>query len=146
MPRRPRAFPVKGVVFRSKYEAEQATRLWDLGIIFKYEGNQIKFLDHITNGRCITCDSTDVVQNRLYTPDFYFPGTGIFVETKGLFDQASRRKMKAVCTQSEEDVRMCFMRDNWLTKKHKMNYSRWCQLNGILYAVGDIPLEWCKVK
>ena len=131
-------------VFRSDYERREALRLLDNGVYFTYEDEQMAYMDSVYNGKCLRCGSTHVVSARLYTPDFYFPETDIFVETKGKFDQESRRKMKNVCTQSDRDIRMVFMRDNYLSKKKSMTYGRWCELNGIQYAVGSIPLEWCK--
>jgi hypothetical protein len=50
--------------------------------------------------------------------------------------------MACIAEQSPEEVRMVFMTDNWLTKKHGMRYSRWCELNNITCAIGSIPLEW----
>lgn len=129
-------------VMRSQYELDQANRLAENEIFFTYEAEQISYNAEVYNAVCNTCGGADCVSARLYTPDFYFPVTGIFAETKGRFDQPSRKKMKAVCTQSERDVRMVFMRDNYLTKKKSMSYTRWCELNGINAAVGDIPLEW----
>ena len=129
-------------VMRSQYELNQANRLAENEIFFLYEAEQIAYNAEVYNAVCNTCGSSDCVSARLYTPDFYFPATKIFAETKGRFDQPSRKKMKAVCTQSEHDVRMVFMADNYLTQKKSMSYTRWCTLNGINAAVGDIPLEW----
>jgi len=144
--RRPREFPLDcygtEYIFRSEYERRQARRLLKNNISFLYEHQQLSFMADVRNARCRSCDSTDCVQLRSYTPDFYLTETGIFVETKGKFDAPNRTKMKQVCRQSDEDIRMVFMRDNWLTKKKKMNYSRWCEINDITCAIGDIPLEW----
>jgi hypothetical protein len=128
--------------FRSKYEWEQATRLVANDIFFAYENEQISFLDDVYNSVCLSCGGTDVGSQRVYNPDFYFPATQVYVETKGRFDEKSRRKMKNVCMQSEKDIRIVFMYDNYLTKKKSMRYTRWCELNDIQCAVGDIPLEW----
>ena len=152
--RRPREFPLevplpvgKGTqeyIFRSEYERRQAKRLVASNIPFLYEDFTMEYEGVIKNGWCNSCNSHDVAQLRMYTPDFYLVDTQIFVETKGKFDAPNRTKMKAVCQQSESDIRMVFMRDNWLTKKKKMNYSRWCEINGIHFAIGDIPIEWGK--
>lgn len=158
--RRPREFPVempptlqRGVdgpkngiwVMRSEYERRQALRLIEAGAYFQYEWQHLSYLDKVVNGECLNCGSESVNQRREYTPDFYFPETKIFVETKGKFDAPNRTKMKQICQQSGWDIRMVFMRDNWLTKRRKMNYSRWCTINEIEFAVGDIPLEWTGV-
>ena len=83
-------------------------------------------------------------KNRIYKPEFYFPDTGVYVETKGKFDASTRTKMREVCKQSSLEIRMVFMRNNWLTRKHKMTYGRWCDLHDIQWAVGYIPIEWTK--
>ena len=142
--RRPRVFPHEGEIYKSKYELQQASRLLDRGIPFEYEKFEIKFLSEIRNAECLACGSTSVGKHRIYTPDFYLNETKVFVETKGKFDAPTRTKMKEVCAQSPYDIRMVFMRDNWLTRKHKMTYGRWCDLHNIKWAVGDIPVEWGK--
>jgi hypothetical protein len=163
MPRRPREFPVEvpeyiqefcevrlrmerppeGVwIMRSEYERRQALRLIAEGIPFLYEDQSLEYVAKVHNGICLDCNSEAVGSVRSYTPDFFFPLTNVFAETKGKFDSQNRTKMKEVCGQSSDDIRMVFMRDNWLTKRRKMNYSRWCTLNDIPFAIGDIPLEW----
>lgn len=142
--RRAREFPLEGNIYRSKYELGNAARLLAEGVSFEYEAHEIKFLSEIRNAECLDCGSTGVGKHRIYTPDFYFPDTRIYVETKGKFDAATRTKMREVCEQSTLDIRMVFMRNNWLTRKHKMTYGRWCDLHGIKWAVGDIPIEWTR--
>lgn len=131
-------------MYRSGYESKQAARLEKLGIKFEYESHVIPYYLSARTGLCWTCGSHDIGIARNYNPDFYFPDVNLFVETKGKFDQADRRKMKSICEQSEEDIRMVFMRDNYISKKKSMKYSRWCDLNNIQWAIGDIPLDWLK--
>lgn len=142
MSRRNRVFPYKGHNFRSDYERRQARRLDKSGVKWEYETRQLDFSELINGGYCPVCGSDHVLKDRKYTPDFYFPDTGIFVETKGRLDVDDRKKMIDVCSQSEEDIRMVFMSDNLLRRGGKMRYSRWAELKGIEYAIGDIPLEW----
>ena len=154
--RRPREFPLEvpqypresGIfttyIFRSEYERRQARRLIENEIPFVYEETTLDYRSVVRNALCDMCGSTYCTQLRSYTPDFYFPLTGVFVETKGKFDAPNRTKMKQVCQQSEQDIRMVFMRDNFLTKKKKMSYGRWCDINKIQWAVGDIPIEWTR--
>ena len=131
-------------VFRSEYERKQAIRLIKNDVFFLYEELEVGFLSDIRNAECLNCGSVSVGKHRVYVPDFWFPETNIIVETKGKFDAPSRTKMKEVCEQSSWDIRMVFMRDNWLTRKHKMTYGRWCDLHDIPWAIGDIPIEWGK--
>ena len=141
---RTRAFPYRNNIYRSEYERQQAKRLVNNKVKFEYETRQMEFKERVIGGQCGSCGSKEVVKHRKYTPDFYFPDTDIFVETKGKFDPKSRTKMKNVIGQSKEDIRMVFMYNNFLTKKHKMRYGRWCDINGVKWVVGDIPLEWTK--
>ena len=142
MGRRQRQFPFEGMVFRSKYEQNQAAILINEGINFEYETVSMFYTQVVNKGECKDCGGTRVVKVRSYTPDFWFPESKIFVETKGKFTPENRTKMKDITEQSEHDIRMVFMADNWLTRKHGMRYSRWCELNDIQFAVGNIPLSW----
>ena len=95
---------------------------------------------------------------KVYTPDFIIPKKGrkidlsdpttfIVVEAKGVLDPSSRTKMRAVKRDHPElDIRMLFMdASKKLSKKAKMNYGRWADLNGFEWADGHaIPKEWFK--
>lgn len=146
MRHRGRLFPYNGNNYRSNYERQQAKRLDSLGVEFTYEERQIDFYDNVYNGHCGDCKSHNVFSLRSYRPDFFLPKSNLFVETKGRFTQEDRAKMKLVCDQSDEDIRIVFMRENYLTKKKKMSYSRWCEINNIQCAIGDIPEEWLKCE
>lgn len=114
---------------RSGFERSVAKLFKSFGIKFLYEP-----------------DTFPYVIQRKYTPDFKI-GKGkkaIYVETKGLFTSADRTKMKLVKEQNPElDIRMWFMRDNYLTKRKKQTYSGWAEKNGFLCHVGDtFPKHW----
>jgi hypothetical protein len=111
-------------IMRSGFERDQAARLIANGVIFNYEAESFEYLAKVHR----------------YTPDFYFPFSDIYVETKGRFTSADRTKMKAVIEQCDIDLRMVFMSDGKATPK--MRYSEWCALNNIKYAIGAIPLNW----
>ena len=131
--------------YKSRFEYNQAVRLEKNGINFDYEPVQFDWVAPVVNGLCNACESTDIWKQRKYTPDFWFPKSKLFVETKGKFTPENRTAMSNICAQSPHEVRMVFMTDNWLTKKHGMRYSRWCELNGIECAIGSIPLEWVEL-
>lgn len=45
----------------------------------------------------------------------------------------------------DKDIRMLFMRDNYIYKGSKTKYSDWCKAHGIKYHVsahGTVPEEW----
>ena len=129
-------------VYKSRYEYNQANRLTKNGVNFEYEKHKIIWEEAVQKGLCVECDSNRVVKLRSYTPDFYFPKSNIFVETKGRFTSQNRTFMSQIIEQSDTEMRMVFMADNYCTKKKGMKYSRWCELNSIEYAIGSIPLEW----
>jgi len=129
--------------YRSKFEAKQAAHLEKNDVDFQYEPDSFEYEDPVGNGVCKLCGSTEVVKGRTYTPDFFFPETHVYVETKGKFDAQSRRIIQNVCEHYPDmDLRMVFQRDNPLQKGAKMRYSRWCELRDIPYAIGLIPIDW----
>lgn len=81
-----------------------------------------------------------------YTPDFVIPQHNIYIETKGYFKAEDRRKMVAVKKSNPDlDIRMWFMKDNYLNKKSKTKYSDWCKKHGFQYHIGKtLPKEWFK--
>lgn len=45
----------------------------------------------------------------------------------------------------DRDIRMLFMRDNYISKQSKTKYSTWCDKRNIKYHVslmGTVPEEW----
>ncbi len=78
-----------------------------------------------------------------YTPDFVIGD--IYIEVKGYFKPADRKKMRAVKNSHPDlDIRLWFMQDNYLSNKTKANrYSDWADKNGFPYHVGDtFPKHW----
>jgi len=128
--------------YRSKYEFDQAKRLIANKINFEYEHIQFSWIEDVINSVCGDCNSKNIKKSRKYTPDFFFPKSKLLIETKGKFTPENRKYMAQIIKQSPYPLRMVFMRDNWLTRKKSMSYSRWCDLNGIEWAIGNIPLEW----
>lgn len=131
MPRKAKPKPKKLVVGRSGFEKKISTYLHGLDVAFEYEPVRIAF--------------TVPSKKRTYLPDFRLPN-GIIVEGKGKFDPDAREKMALVTEQHPElDIRMLFMRDNYINKKSKTRYTDWCKKRGIKCAVsleGHIPVEW----
>jgi len=73
--------PILNQYFRSIYEVVVAEWLWKNHIIFRYE--------------CIRFTLQDLKE---YTPDFYLPDHGIFLEVKGLWQGGGRRKFQKALT------------------------------------------------
>ena len=113
--------------FRSKLEEKVATLLKELGVSFEYESTQVPY----------------VIQHH-YTPDFLLPNH-VYLETKGYWDAADRRKVLAVKRDNPDiDLRMVFQSPyNTISKKSKTTYAKWCDKHDIPWtAYHNIPLEW----
>lgn len=82
-------------------------------------------------------------KTRKYQCDFVIRKNNLMIESKGLFDLDSRKKMALVIEQNPKlDIRMVFQRDQPINKGAKTTYSEWCDKRGIKYAIGEIPDEW----
>ena len=118
--------------YRSGLEVEAAAYLKDRQKIVAYEKLKIEWED---------------LKYRTYTPDFELDN-GIFIETKGIFDNEDRRKHLAVKEQHPElDIRFVFSNANAkLYKGAKSRYYNWCDKHGFLWSHRLIPVEWLKEK
>jgi len=80
-----------------------------------------------------------------YTPDFKISDTE-YIESKGLWDAADRKKMKLVKEQYPHiTFYMLFQNAHKkLSKTSKTTYAMWCEKNGIPYGhfPKGIPKEW----
>lgn len=114
-------------MFRSSLEERVSDLLLELGVSYEYESTKVPYQ----------------IQHN-YTPDFVLPN-GVFLETKGYWDDDDRRKMRAVKKCNPElDIRMVFQ-DPYLKirKGSKTTYAKWCEKHAIPWATySSIPLEW----
>ena len=113
--------------FRSKLEEKVATLLKELGISYEYESTQVPY----------------VIQHN-YTPDFLLPNH-VYLETKGYWDPADRRKVLAVKRDNPDiDLRMVFQSPyNTISRKSKTTYAQWCEKLEIPWtSFNNIPLDW----
>lgn len=117
--------------FRSGLELEISESLKNRGIDGQYEANVIEYIKPITKHK--------------YHPDFRLPN-GIFVETKGRFLTADRKKHLLIKEQHPElDIRFLFQNSKVkISKNSKTTYASWCEKNGFLYADKEIPEEWLR--
>lgn len=115
--------------YRSGLEEDVDGALKNAGIDGEYEQHKIEYVQPATKHK--------------YTPDFRLPN-GIFVETKGRFVTADRKKHLLIKDQHPElDIRFLFQNaNNRLSKKSKTTYAQWCKKHGFLYAEKVIPVEW----
>lgn len=116
--------------FRSDYELSVAKHLAENGVEFEYEKHKLVYYP----------------KPKTYTPDFYLPKSGIYVEAKGFFSPADRQKMLLVIKDNPSlDIRMLFLRgSNKLNRTSKTTYGGWCDRHKIQWADGMIPEEWLK--
>lgn len=121
--------------YRSGLEETISTQLTDLKVDFTYETEKISFVEP--------------AKKRSYKPDFITTkkdGTKLYIETKGRFTAADRRKHELVKEQNPElDLRFVFSNSNTkISKGSKTTYASWCQAKGFLYADKQIPESWLK--
>ena len=115
------------MAFRSRLEEKVADLLVELGVKYEYETEKISY----------------VIEHK-YNPDFILPN-GVYLECKGYWDSADRRKIKAVKTQHPDlDLRMVFQAPyNTISKKSKTTYAKYCEkLNIPWCSFANIPLNW----
>lgn len=115
--------------YRSGLEEFIDTTLKSVGVDGEYEKHKIAYTKPATQHR--------------YTPDFKLPN-GIFIETKGRFVTADRKKHLLIKQQHPDlDIRFVFQNaNNKLSKKSKTTYADWCIKHGFLFAEKEIPDEW----
>ena len=113
--------------FRSGLEEQVAKLLEGLGVTYEYESKKVPY----------------TIQHN-YTPDFVLPNY-VYLETKGYWDPADRRKILAVKRDNPAiDLRMVFQSPyNKINKNSKTTYAKWCEKHDIPWtAYHNIPLEW----
>jgi len=115
--------------FKSGLEENISIQIESKGIKVEYESEKVAY--------------TIPASQHTYNPDFKLPN-GIFVETKGRFVAADRKKHLLVKAQNPTlDIRFVFSNSkNKITKTSKTTYGDWCDKNGIKYADKVIPDSW----
>lgn len=111
---------------RSRLEEQVAELLTNLNIEYGYEPDKFNY----------------VIEAK-YTPDFKVGD--VYLETKGFFKPADRRKMLAVKKCNPDlDVRLVFQAPyNKISKNSKTTYAAWAEKNGFQWCpYYDIPLDW----
>ena len=115
--------------FKSGLEENISVQIESKGIKVEYESEKVAY--------------TIPASQHTYNPDFKLPN-GIFVETKGRFVAADRKKHLLVKAQNPTlDIRFVFSNSkNKISKASKTTYGDWCDKNGIVYADKVIPDSW----
>jgi hypothetical protein len=117
--------------YRSGLEETVAEQLQNAGVAAKYEETKIPYVTPATPHK--------------YTPDFELEN-GIFIETKGRFETADRKKHLLIKEQWPNlDIRFVFTRSkSTISKTSKTTYADWCEKHGFLYADKWVPEAWLK--
>jgi hypothetical protein len=115
--------------FKSGLEESISNQIDSKGIKVEYETEKVSY--------------SIPASQHTYHPDFLLPN-GIFVETKGRFVIADRKKHTLIKAQHPElDIRFVFTNSrNKINKSSKTTYADWCEKNGFKYADKHIPEEW----
>ncbi len=115
--------------FRSGLEEDVDRALKSRGVSGEYEQHKISY--------------TKPATNHTYTPDFKLPN-GIFIETKGRFVLADRKKHILIKQQHPDlDIRFVFQNaNNKIRKGSKTTYADWCVKNNFTYSNKEIPNSW----
>ena len=111
---------------RSRLEEQVAELLTNLNIEYGYEPDKFNY----------------VIEAK-YTPDFKVGD--VYLETKGFFKPADRRKLLAVKKCNPElDVRLVFQAPyNKISKSSKTTYAMWAERHGFQWcSYTTIPLSW----
>lgn len=108
-------------MYRSKFESRFANLLNSNEVKFHYEQDKVKY----------------ILENK-YNPDFKL-GPNFYLETKGLFTSADRRKMKAVIEQNPNITFVMIFQDpnKKISKSSKTSYASWCDKNGIEWGTTE---------
>jgi hypothetical protein len=139
-----RRYRGKVVKYRSGYEDKIIKDLEERKIEYAYEPKTFVYQRPVRRALCDTCGGGAVSVSRRYTPDILLKAKDIYVEAKGKFTSENRSAMEDFLGGSPGiDLRFMFMRDNFITAKHKSKYSDWCIKLGVKYHIGDkVPQEW----
>jgi hypothetical protein len=119
--------------YRSGLEDKISEQLKTTDKVWSYESEKLKY--------------TIPERVATYTPDFILikqNGEKMYVETKGRFTAADRKKMKLVKENNPSlDIRLLFQTpNNRITKASKTTYADWADKNGYIWASKEIPAEW----
>lgn len=115
--------------YRSKFEETVIKNLEIEQIKFFYEKERLKYVQPIIH--------------RSYLPDLYFPSTNIYVEIKGRFTIADRKKHLWIRQSTKHDIRFCFQNPRVKIRKNsKTSYADWCNKYNFKWCDKKIPREW----
>lgn len=134
--------------WRSDSERQIAEFLTKNNIKWEYEEYEFDYVSRIKGGICEKCGEP-AVQRRVYTPDFYFPDFGFFLEVKGRLTSHDRKKYRDFKRSNPDvDVRLLLLANNLLESGNRDGgrYSDWAEKFGFRYCLRGVDLTWFKNK
>jgi hypothetical protein len=147
-----------GTIWASKFECRVYEALRGIGIDCRKcdERDTIHYVESRGSSRCLECGSTQIVQDRTYTPDICVSETTergdkyvYYIEVKGYFREDRRSLFrKMVKSNPTYPIRVIFEKDGWVTKG-RTHYSDYFDryLKTVRYHIwdGGIPEDWKNV-
>ena len=134
-----------GQEWASPFEARIFYSLRDAGYSVRrsMKHDALKYATPVKQGRCASCNSCEIVQDRTYTPDLLVEGPQgtIMLELKGYFTGPKRNLFRAARQSNPSaDIRLIASSDHAVTKG-KTRLSDWAKRFRIPFAVwnGTIP-------
>lgn len=130
-----------GAEYDSRFEWQVHSGLESSGYIVRRtdERDSIAYHTAVKKGRCVECGTTSVIQERIYTPDFFVAGSkgaraygrgSYYLECKGYFPGDKRSLFRSVAKQATGvDLRILFAKEVVLrgTKLTNVEYiDRFC--------------------
>lgn len=147
-----------GVVWSSRFEYAVYTALKEQGVNVRKTTaeDSIPYTSVVPNSRCRGCESVDVVQDRVFTPDlFVIPKADdeqgkdsnsepYYIEAKG-FLRADRRSLLRRFRQAKPSINLRFIIERDYKATAKCSLSQWIgkylKLPCIVWT-GSIPNDW----
>lgn len=121
----------------------------------KGSSDTVAYISKVRSGRCKSCQSTDVIQERSYTPDLcVLPSgaeastsvgeNGFYIEVKGYTRAAQRSLLRSICkAKILSDLRFILQADYRVTRS--LTFGQWIdKFLKCRWAIwnGEFPTKW----
>lgn len=145
-----------GTIWASKFEYEVYEYIRSTGCDVRKcgEGDSLNYPEPKRQAECLACGGTDVVQNRVYTPDLFVTppsvvakgrADGYYLETKGYFRPEKRTLFRHFLKAWPNlDIRIVYEQDGKATSKlRNLQYAeRYFKIPAVAGIIGLIESGW----
>lgn len=124
---------------KSMLEVEIAADLDDRKVPWMYEEHAFPY------SLCPNWTPDCGIKPQAYTPDFWLPNQGIYLETKGKMTLETRKKMVAVKHHNPDlEIMMVFgyAKNKLSTAKNATRYWQWAEKEGFEWSDKEVLEEW----